>query len=460
MRLVLGWLWLGLACSGEVVTADDDDDDDDDGFVASEDCDDNNDAIRPDAVDLGGDGIDANCDGVYGSGTVRLDRLHAGVTGIGRNRQWGGFGTTVCELTGDGVTDVLFGVLHAHPSSLRVVSSPMQSGSIPDVTASIIFSIEQEWMVSPHCADWNGDGRDDVMALLTTGYARRFVVWEQPEGGFSGRMNDEDAVIYDVPGSYHGAILYGEIDDQVGVDVVFNGYPDGVFFRRGLLSGGSPSAGVETLMRPFGWQSDAAVNSFARIQLDGDADLETVVCIAGMGCFMLDGYRFDQTDTADTMMGGLESTQGWGNDTVVVGDFDGDGVKDDLIGYSSERGLDVYVTLAEQLRADGVATPDHHIRLLAGDVQNIGDLDADGVDDIAIHPSARADFQSNVYSVAVMVDEGLDRARLLQIDLSPKPTATAHGGDFDGDGRPDLVLSAYDFEGTGQLGVYLSSQAP
>ncbi len=71
-----------LGCRDESAVIPMDPDDDSDGFAASEDCDDANDQIHPDALEVC-DGVDNNCDGTADNGATDATRFYADADGDG-----------------------------------------------------------------------------------------------------------------------------------------------------------------------------------------------------------------------------------------------------------------------------------------------------------------------------------------------------------------------------------------
>jgi len=157
----------------------------------------------------------------------------------------------------------------------------------------------------------------------------------------------------------------------------------------------------------------------------------------------------------------------FGASVEVLGDVDGNGVDDLAVGSPGIDPVDetseVYVL---RLGIDGSLVGHHHwdrvgeagdLPEYGRDVENLGDLDGDGIDDLAVGApgdGAGGVFQSGAVWIEFMAAHGWPReSRKLAVETEPLVAAALEGrerfgqglaclGDVDGDGSIELVVTA------------------
>ncbi len=183
-----------------------------------------------------------------------------------------------------------------------------------------------------------------------------------------------------------------------------------------------------------------------------------------------DGTVKSSTKIASGTNGGPTLTDGdrFGSSVASLGDLDGDGVSDLAVGA---RGA-VHVLL---LIADGTVkssttiasgTPNGgYFDLFGSSVASLGDLDGDGVSDLAVgakgghHPSGNT-FGVAVHLLLLNVDGTVKSSTKIASETNGGPTfsnssrfgsSVASLGDLDGDGVSDLAVGAFEDNSAGDL---------
>ncbi len=159
--------------------------------------------------------------------------------------------------------------------------------------------------------------------------------------------------------------------------------------------------------------------------------------------------------THDQMLEGTMDGDRFGAAVAAVGDADGDGYVDVLVGAPGWNGMGFETGRASLYvgRPSGqLVLAGHFNGQLAGDrfgatVAGAGDVNADGFDDLLVGAPDRSTFQPRsgrvyLYHGAPFVDGGIDAQFTGQAAHARLGVAATGAGDLDGDGFGDVVIGA------------------
>jgi len=176
-------------------------------------------------------------------------------------------------------------------------------------------------------------------------------------------------------------------------------------------------------------------------------------------------YEQKLSDTEGGFLGYLNNSGHFGYSVSSIGDLDGDGVPDVAVGVESDDwgGTTQGSVWILFLHATGVVKLEQRIRDTAvytgkfgGDVESIGDLDGDGVPDLAVGAWADSDGGTARGALWVLfldpdgsvkghqkISDTAGGFTGVLDDLDRFGRSVAHLGDLDGDGVGDLAVGAY-----------------
>ena len=451
------------------------------GSLVSGDCDDTDSSIHPRAIDKNDD-IDTDCDGTVG--TMNAHRFTEGWN----SPFGGGFGlkTDFAPIGSDPTKPAMIFAMHSYDEykgGLFYLPPDLDFQDFPDITEQGVFwsgHTEQERVGRSlaFVGDMNGDGIEDIMTgggfeQNTKAGSLYFFSIDRPDG--------------DIPlESLHTSIdNYQFANDILAIgDVNEDGFDDALVTARADDSAGTNRGAVHVFSggetptlthsiygatngQYIGWQL-ATINDF-----DGDGIIEyaissiysdDVASDTGSVLLLPKSMLFDETLDVSTLQKfhGIQSKEHVGFSIVDAGDFNGDGQTDLLIGAP-----DYNINDADEGRAflvyGGETESDlslaSHIFYGAYDddntgeyVHRIGDVNGDGLSDIAIVAHKNDDKANNagaVYGVYGGAETGsmtlIDDASFIlygatsndQLGRGLNPV-----GDVDGDGYDDFWLTS------------------
>lgn len=388
------------------------------GVPTGLDCDDRDPATHPGADETCGDGVDADCDGVDPDCVVPdVNDADVRILGDAPTMDLGRI-LRIADVDLDGQPDIVSGTyrMNGTTGGALVLPGPVTSGNASDL-------------------GWRYTGR---------------------------------------PGSATGrSMSLGDIDGDGDLDLGLGapyGAPDGLYVVFGPLTGPVSVAdpAVALLEAPAGWYGGHGSD------LEGDVDGDGIADVVVSAYLSADkrGYvytrfgpvtaGFDLEEEADAILVGEDAPVYAGRVVETGGDLDGDGVRDLVIGClgtlaaTSSGGM--YVVFGPPGDMD---LADADARIVgegayseAGLFIDTADLDADGLDDIAV-----AAFDTTLVpsgGSAYVVPGPAAGAQVLDTAaIIVRGDKVDHFGggvgldDLDADGRPDLLLGASANEAAG-----------
>ncbi len=405
------------------------------GYVGnSDDCDDDNASVNPAATEVCEDGIDNDCDGTatgcWGSGTTSLADANAVLNGE-TTGDWAGFSVGGGgDFDGDGFADVLVGApVQAGGGSERgaayVLHGPISSGSLASSFALQVTGETESGYFGGAVAtagDLDGDGLDDIAvgAVVDGDEGSAFVITDAGYGG-------------SVSGLAHVKLTGENAGDFAGWAVSAAGDASGDGFDDLLIgalmedANGDAAGSAYLVLGPV--TGNVALSDAAVVKLEGEAARDFAGCaVAG------------------------------------VGDVDGDGLNDLLVGAEGEdTGADsagaAYLVLGPVTASGTLALGDLSAAKFTGEnnyndagaaLSAAGDVNADGYQDLLIGSSTQDSAGSSAGAAYLVLGPVTGELSLASANAKLTGeqafdfagTSVAGAGDVDADGYDDIIVGA------------------
>jgi len=451
------------------------------------DCDDDNSTILPDA-EPGCDGQDHDCDGVVDNdsdGDGYADEACGGDDCDDGNADTYPLAPEVCE---DGMVN------DCHGSEAEATEQCWEEYDLSRAHAKFIGEADSQKVgdALSGAGDVNGDGLDDLLIGAKNFDNNRGVVclFLGPVSGTVG-ISTADAFLQgeaegdlagiavsaagDVDGDGFGDFLVGASNEES------NGGAGAAYVVLGPVSGQAnlPEVAVKLVGEAGGDGVGIAVSGVG--DMDGDGIDDLLVGAAGEGsgapsagaAYLMLGSQLtpanstQQLSTATAKLLGIGLTDYTGSSVAGVGDVDGDGVNDLLIGAPGADGEGngngaaylMFGPVSGELHlhyADATLVGEDDQDDAGQSVASAGDMDGDGLSDLLIGaPDAGADNEEGGLAYLVLgLPSGtasLSEAEAVMVSESSSDEAgyaVAGAGDVNGDGREDVLVGAY-FAGDG-----------
>jgi hypothetical protein len=402
------------------------------------------------------------------------------LTGFGVAEQFGISVGTAGDVNGDGYADVIVGAWFSdaggsHAGRAYVYHGGPGADDVPEMilTGAAAGDLFGFWVAA--AGDVNGDGAADVIVGATgndaggTTAGQAYVFYGGPGADATADLTFTGAAAFDTFGGSVGAagdvngdgyadvIVGAQNNDSGGTDAgrayVYYGGPEADAVADLVLTG---AAGGDNFGRSVGTAGD----------VNGDGFADVIV-----GAYLSDAGRVDAgrayvfyggpgaDPVADLVLTGGAPSDFFGYSVGTAGDVDGDGFADVIIGaYNSDAGeadagkaYIYYGSLSPDAVADLVLTGEAGGDNFGRSVGTAGDATGDGWADVIVG-AYRNDATGVNAGRAYVMTASLFGPRTDYV-TGPSPRSVAIG-DFNGDGRPDLV--AADFGGN-EVSVFLGN---
>ncbi|MFA6183734.1 MAG: FG-GAP-like repeat-containing protein [Parcubacteria group bacterium] len=397
-------------------------------------------------------------DGIYPTTASAADVI---ITGEANNNYFG-YSFAEGDLNNDGRNDLIVGAYGYNPIYGRTYIF-YNDGSYPNVAASADIAItgasNYRFGIALATGDFNADGTTDLaVGADNSNYV--FIFYN--DGSIPTTAATADVKITGESGSHFGySLVSGDFNADGKMDLAASGFYYASYTGRAyifyndstypaLATDADAIITGETTNNYLGYSMTSG-----DFNVDGKTDLAVGAYYSStqagyVGIFYNDGTYPSSATDADVFITG-EYTASYFGSALSGGDFNADGKTDLAVGAYGDNSSDgkIYILYSQNGQIDNLygLADNSELNQNVGAALASGDFNNDGTIDLAVSSYAYVDFTGRAY---IFYNDGSlsQAAGLADVTITGEATGSYFGytmtsGDFNNDGKTDLVVGAY-----------------